>query len=31
MMIELFPLLLLFEFSLVLSRAFGEPGPIDEE
>jgi sec-independent protein translocase protein TatC len=31
MMIELFPLLLLFEFSLVLARAFGEPGPIDEE
>ena len=31
MMIELLPLLLLFEFSLVLARAFGDPGPIDDE
>jgi sec-independent protein translocase protein TatC len=31
MLIELLPLLLLFEFSLVLARAFGDPGPIDDE
>jgi sec-independent protein translocase protein TatC len=31
MMIELVPLLLLYEFSIVLARIFGEPGPIDDE